>query len=37
LHQDVRKLFDWYNQKRPHQALDYRTSEVVYWEQQIGC
>jgi putative transposase len=37
LNQEVRKWFDWYNQKRPHQALDYRTPEVVYWAQRIGC
>jgi len=34
LHQEVRRWFDWYNQKRPHQALDYRTPEVVYWEMR---
>lgn len=26
---------DWYNQERPHQALNYRTPEVVYWEKRI--
>jgi putative transposase len=36
LNQEVRKWFEWYNQKRPHQALDYRTPEVVYWEQRAG-
>jgi len=34
LNKEVRKWFDWYNQKRPHQALDYRTPEVVYWEKR---
>lgn len=37
LNQEVRKWFEWYNQKRPHQALSYRTPEVVYWEQRAGC
>jgi len=32
LNKEVRKWFDWYNQKRPHQALNYRTPEVVYWD-----
>jgi len=31
LNKEVRKWFDWYNQKRPHQALNYRTPDVVYW------
>ena len=30
LNQEVRKWFNWYNQERPHQALGYRTPEVVY-------
>jgi len=34
LNKEVRKWFEWYNQKRPHQALDYRTPEVVYWEMR---
>jgi putative transposase len=34
LNKEVRKWFDWCNQKRPHQALDYRTPEVVYWEKR---
>lgn len=37
LNTEVRKWFEWYNQKRPHQALDYRTPEVVYWEPRAGC
>lgn len=36
LNKEVRKWFEWYNQKRPHQALAYRTPEVVYWEQRAG-
>lgn len=32
LNQEVQKWFIWYNQKRPHQALNYRTPEVVYWQ-----
>jgi putative transposase len=35
LNQEVRRWFDWYNQKRPHQALDYRTPDVVYWEMRF--
>jgi putative transposase len=34
LNKEVRKWFEWYNQKRPHQALNYRTPEVVYWEMR---
>lgn len=34
LNKEVRRWFEWYNQKRPHQALDYRTPEVVYWEMR---
>ena len=33
LNQEVTRWFDWYNQERPHQALDYRTPEEVYWEE----
>lgn len=32
LNKEVRKWFTWYNQQRPHQALNYRSPEVVYWE-----
>jgi putative transposase len=32
LNQKVRRWFEWYNKERPHQALGYRTPEVVYWE-----
>lgn len=32
LSQEVQRWFHWYNQERPHQALSYRTPEVVYWE-----
>ena len=34
LHKEVRRWFEWYNQERPHQALNYRTPEVVYWEMR---
>lgn len=36
LNQEVCKWFEWYNQKRPHQALNYRTPEAVYWEKRVG-
>jgi len=26
---------EWYNRERPHQALDYRTPEVAYWEMRL--
>lgn len=32
LNQEVQQWFDWYNQERRHQALNYRTPEAVYWE-----
>jgi putative transposase len=32
LNKEVQRWFHWYNQERPHQALQYRTPEVVYWE-----
>jgi len=35
LDKEVRQWIDWYNQERPHQALSYRTPEVVYWEKRI--
>ena len=35
LNKEVRKWVDWYNQERPHQALDYRTPEIVYWEKRF--
>ncbi len=31
LNQEVRFWFDWYNQERPHQALNYQTPEFVYY------
>jgi len=37
LNQEVRQWFDWYNQERPHQALNYRTPETVYWEGRSVC
>ena len=36
LNKEVRKWFNWYNQERPHQALNYRTPELVYWERLSG-
>jgi len=35
LNQEVRKWFNWYYDVRPHQALDYRTPELVYWEERL--
>lgn len=35
LNKEVGQWMDWYNQERPHQALNYRTPEVVYWEKRI--
>lgn len=35
LNWEVEKWIDWYNQERPHQALNYRTPEQVYWEERI--
>jgi putative transposase len=32
LTREVKKWFNWYNQKRPHQALDYQTPNEVYWQ-----
>lgn len=34
LNQEVQRWFHWYNQERPHQALKYRTPEIVYWETE---
>jgi putative transposase len=36
LHKEVRKWFNWCNQERPHQALNYRTPELAYWERLSG-
>lgn len=36
LNQEVKRWFHWYNQERPHQALNYRTPDVVYWEKRTG-
>jgi putative transposase len=36
LNKEVRKWFNWYNQERPHQALNYRTPEIVYCERLSG-
>ena len=35
LNKEVCQWMDWYNQERPHQALNYRTPEVVYWEKRV--
>lgn len=35
LNREVEKWIDWYNQERPHQALNYSTPEVVYAQEQI--
>jgi putative transposase len=34
LQQEVRAWFNWYNRERPHQALDYKTPEWVYLQNQ---
>jgi putative transposase len=36
LNKEVRTWFEWYNQERPHQALNYRTPEVVYWSTRLN-
>jgi putative transposase len=36
LNQEVKRWFHWYDQERPHQALNYRTPDVVYWERRTG-
>jgi putative transposase len=35
LNREVRKWFNWYNEVRPHQTLDYRTPELLYWEKRL--
>jgi putative transposase len=32
LKKEVKKWIDWYNVERFHQALDYQTPDVVYWQ-----
>ena len=32
LRQELRQWFDWYNRERPHQSLDYRTPDEVYFQ-----
>ncbi len=32
LKEEVKKWFQWYNEKRFHQALDYQTPDAVYWQ-----
>jgi putative transposase len=34
LNQEVQRWFHWYHQERSHQALKYRTPELVYWEMR---
>ncbi|WP_253188214.1 transposase [Leptolyngbya sp. 'hensonii'] len=36
LNQEVKRWFHWYNQEPPHQALNYRMPDVVYWEKRTG-
>lgn len=36
LTKEVNKWFAWYNEIRPHQALGYRTPEIVYWEERTS-
>lgn len=32
LAREVSQWFNWYNEERPHQSLNYRTPDIVYWE-----
>lgn len=32
----LKSYFDFYNMKRPHQSLDYKTPELIYWEGRKG-
>ena len=32
LKKEVCRWFNWYNKERPHQSLEYRTPEEVYWQ-----
>lgn len=32
----LKSYFDFYNTKRPHQSLDYKTPEHTYWEERKG-
>ena len=34
LKKEVCKWFNWYNKERPHQSLEYRTPEEVYWQKR---
>jgi hypothetical protein len=36
LSREVNRWFDWYNQRRPHQALDYRTPNQVYQNKIVS-
>jgi putative transposase len=35
LHREVKKWFNWYNQERLHQSLDYRTPDEVYRNSRL--
>lgn len=35
LHQEVKKWFDWYNEERSHQSLEYRTPNEVYRNSKL--
>lgn len=35
LHQEVKKWFDWYNEERSHQSLDYKTPNEVYRNSRL--
>lgn len=35
LHQEVKKWFDWYNEERGHQSLDYKTPNEVYKNSKL--
>lgn len=36
LKKEVKKWFQWYNEKRFHQALNYQTPDTVYWQSLKG-
>lgn len=36
LKQEVKKWFQWYNEKRFHKSLDYQTTDSVYWKSLRG-
>lgn len=37
LKEEVRNWFDFYNQRRLHQSLKYRTPDAIYYESEASC